>query len=361
MLASTNTKKLIELIGSPFVNHKAWNLPSDKLLLQVYEKAFYDRVAPLYLHKYRREGWLSELENHYIFVLKRESMTRTVLTDLAANLNDWNEHGYVIFKSIKPYPAIPNDTDVLIFGGKKEFDSGLMHLYNCGYIFHEWAPLQTTLYDPRGKGKIGIGKKGGTYYIDVYCEISTDYVCYLNEKAIKPHVIVKKINGIDVRLVKSVPELAIILFHSVFPERTFNLEHFYLTLYYLADSKFDINSFVLFNEKNKMVYAVRSNLSLIEKLHEEHFGFIPKRIIELLDHWGRNEREVQRFTNTGMETPYLFSPKVFWTTCINKLRDPSFTRGLFSQVLHMLNPIFFIDVVKSLKNRMSERGTYHLE
>jgi hypothetical protein len=73
----------------------------------------------------------------------------------------------VIIKSIKPYPAVPNDTDVLILGGKKEFKQTLDYLYAKGYIFHEWAPMQTTVYDPRGKGKIGKGKKGGTYYIDI--------------------------------------------------------------------------------------------------------------------------------------------------------------------------------------------------
>ncbi len=151
---------LIKLIGTPF-SQKYFHPVSDALLLEIYEKAFYDRVAPLYLHKFRHEGWLPKLEDHYVFVRDREAMTRSVLSELAANLNDWDENGYVIFKSLKPYPAIPNDTDVLIFGGKREFKSALAHLYKQGYLFHEWAPMQTTLYDARGKGKIGVGKKGG--------------------------------------------------------------------------------------------------------------------------------------------------------------------------------------------------------
>ena len=85
---SVTTADLIKLIGTPFLQRNR-TLPSSKLLLRVYEKAFYDRVAPLYLHKFRRKGWLPALEDHYIFVRDRESMTLTVLSDLAENLNGW--------------------------------------------------------------------------------------------------------------------------------------------------------------------------------------------------------------------------------------------------------------------------------
>ena len=97
-MANNNIKTadLIKIIGSPFAqsNHE---LLSEEVLVQVYEKAFYDRVAPLYLHKFRHKVWSPELERHYIFVRDRELMTLTVLSDLAENLNNWNENGYVIF------------------------------------------------------------------------------------------------------------------------------------------------------------------------------------------------------------------------------------------------------------------------
>ncbi|HUU41340.1 MAG TPA: hypothetical protein VMW42_10380, partial [Desulfatiglandales bacterium] len=298
-MTEVTTADLIKLIGTPFTSDNS-QARSDKYSEQVYEKAFYERVAPLYLHKFKYEGWSSELEGRFQFVQKREKMTLKVLEDLSANLNEWDKNGYVIFKSIKPYPAIPNDTDLLIFGGKKEFNSTLEHLYKLGYVFHEWAPMQTTLYDPRGKGKIGAGKKGGTYYIDVYQEISTDYVCYLSEKAIKPLVEVREINSVPVKILRPEPELAVILFHNVFPERTFQLEHFYMPLYYLSDPKFDINLFARFTERNRMTYAVKTNLSFVEQLHQSFFGFVPEVLEILLDGWGRNYREVKRFMDAGL-------------------------------------------------------------
>jgi hypothetical protein len=359
-LHEITTSDFIKLIGSPFTSENP-QLRSDKHLEQIYEKAFYERVAPLYLHKFKYEGWSDNLEERFQFIQNREEMTLNVLADLSANLNKWDENGYVIFKSIKPYPAIPNDTDILIFGGKKEFESALAHLYSCGYIFHEWAPMQTTLYDPRGKGKIGKGKKGGIYYIDVYRDISTDYVCYLDERSLRPYVAVKEINSIPVRLLRPEPELAIILFHNLFPERTFQLEHFYMPLYSFADINFDLDLFISFAEKNRLTYAIKTNLSLVAKLHETHFGFVPGSVEKLLNRWKWNQKEVHLFEAQKMGTPYLFSPRAFWTSVLKKIRDQVFLKSLVVQALHMLNPAFFADVMISLKRRFSEKGVYHME
>jgi hypothetical protein len=359
-MSKVNTTNLVKLIGSPFISAE-FDKPCDQYLEQMYEKAFYERVAPLLLHKFRHEGWSPELEKRFNFVLTREDMTRKVLMDLAGNLNDWDETGYCIFKSIKPYPAIPNDTDVLIFGGEKEFESAVGHLYQCGYIFHEWAPMQTTLYDPRGKGKIGKGKKGGTYYIDVYADIATDYFLYLNKKCLLPYIESRELNGNIIRNVRNEIELAIILFHNVFPERTFQLEHFYLPLYHLNDDDFDINIMIKFVEKQNFVFAVATNLTLVEYIHKKIFGYSPDKISQLLDKWYRNEYELERFKKGGGETPYMISPKTFWISFLLKMKDNAALKSLFRQGLHMLNPVFFMDVMKSLRNRFSEKGVYHLE
>ena len=359
-MTEVGTADLVKLIGTPFTSDK-FQAPCDKYLEQVYEKAFSERLAPLYLHKFKYEGWSDDLEERFHFVQKREKMTLKVLSDLANNLNEWDETGYSIFKSIKPYPAIPNDTDVIVFGGKKKFESALAYLYECGYIFHEWAPMQTTLYDPRGKGKIGKGKKGGTYYIDVYSDISTDYFLYINKNSLIPYIESRELNGTMIRNVQKEIELAIILFHNVFPERTFQLEHFYMPLYHLKDNGFDTNIMIKFAEEQRLAYAIATNLTIVEFIHNKVFGFVPNRIGQLLDKWRRNEFELDRFRKMGEKTPYMFSPRTFWITFLHKIKDNAALKSLFVQGLHMLNPVFFMDVMGSLKNRFGEKGTYHLE
>jgi len=354
-----NTDKLIMIIGSPFVDTKPDI--SFETLEQLYKKAFDDRVGLLYLSIHRKEGWPNALEEKYQTLKDRRNKTLEVIKSLARSLNNFSVKDYTIFKSLKPYPATPNDTDVINFGDKKQFKAVIEHLYEEGYLFHEWAPMQTTLIHPKGMGKTGKGKKGGVYYIDMYSDISTDYFLYIDKRSLKPYVETRVIDGQKIQNICKEVELAIILFHNVFPERTFNLEHFYMPLYHFYEGDFDINVMIKFTEDQKLEYAISTNLTLVEHIHNKLFGFTPEPVIHLLNRWGRNSYELERFCKRREETPYMFSPKTFWKTFLLKIGDNAALRSLFIQGVHMMNPIFFLDVVNSLKNRFSDKGTYHLE
>jgi len=338
------TFELIKLIGTPFLENSS--TVDDKILENIYDRAFADRVAFLYLTIHRRYGWPTPLEEKYKRLKERRERTLDVVADLGNDLNQFCREGYAIFKSLKPYPAAPNDTDVMCFGDGEQFKDALDYLYSKGYLFHEWAPMQTTLIHPKGKGKTGKGKKGGTYYIDMYSDISTDYFLYIDKRSLLPYVETRSVNGQEIQNVCKEVELAIILFHNVFPERTFQLEHFYMPLYHMKEDNFDLDVMIEFVENQKLTRAVASNLTFVEYIHGEIFGFVPDRIVKMLDHWGRNQGELERFKESGAETPYMFSPAL---------------QSLYVQGLHMLNPVFFFDVVRSLKNRFSEKGIYHLE
>jgi hypothetical protein len=354
-----HTYRLIEIIGSPFVPEKP--KVSEQTLENIYDQAFADRVALLYLDIHRKEGWSPFLEQKFQTLTGRREKTLEVIADLGTVLNRLGKNDYAVFKSMKPYPATPNDTDVILFGGKEAFNGALDTLYRENYHFHEWAPMQTTVIHPDGRGKTGRGKKGGTYYIDLYSEISTDYFLYIDKKALRPYIETRVINGRSVQNVRKEIELAIILFHNVFPERTFQLEHFYMPLYHLAEEDFDVRVMLQFARDQKLTRALSTNLTLVEHIHKKLFGFVPERIRAILDETGRNRKELDRFIAKSETTPYMISPKTFWMSFIDKLYDPAAFKSLVSQGLHMLNPVFFMDVMRSLANRFSERGTYHLE
>lgn len=354
-----HTFELIKIIGSPYVEEK--KDVEETSLEEIYDRAFADRVALLYLGIHRKEGWSPFLEEKYQALNSRREKTLDVIVTLGNALNDFDINDYAIFKSLKPYPATPNDTDVIIFGDNRKFNAALDCLYKEGYLFHEWAPMQTTLIHPKGKGKTGKGKKGGTYYIDMYSDISTDYFLYIDKKSLIPYVETRIINAGKIQNVRREIELAIILFHNVFPERTFQLEHFYMPLYHLNEPDFDIDVMLEFVRNQKLTRALSTNLTLVEYIHRQAFGFVPERLGTVLNRIGRNHRELDRFIRSGEKTPYMISPKTFWQTFIDKLYDPAAFRSLISQGLHMLNPVFFLDVMNSLKNRFSERGTYHME
>lgn len=353
-------KLLFELLGSPFAERSRRTF-SDEELLAVYDHAFPNRVALLYLSLHRREGWDPRLEEKYQALKDREGMTFDVIARLGETLNRWRPDDYVIFKSIKPYPATPNDTDVICFADPTGYEEMYQHLLGAGYLFHEWAPQQRTLFDPRGAGKIGHGKKGGTYYIDLYTEISTDYFAYMNKRRLRPFVVTREVNGVPVKLLRPEPELAVVMFHSVFPERTFQLEHFYLPLHYFAKPDFDVEVFIRFCRESGAAYAVKSQVSLIAWLHRKEFGNVPAPVRRILEALGENRREVAGLAAQDGLTPYMFTPRTFWTAFAIKATEWHCFKSLMWQGVKMLNPKFFMDVMRSIRKRMSSKGVYHLE
>lgn len=359
---NSTTRRLIDLIGTPFNNSGPdYDKYSDNELLALYDIAFKNRVALLYLSLYRRKGWAEELEKKYQTLKQREDLTYQVIARIGDLLNAKYQNDYVIFKSIKPYPATPNDTDIIFLGDKAKYKEANAYLLENGYIFHEWAPQQLTYYDPRGVGKVGRGKKGGIYYIDFYQEVSTDYFAYLNKQQLRPHIRKSTVKGTQVNLLRPEPELAIIMFHNVFPERTFQLEHFYVPLYYLANKEFSIKDFLDFAYANRLDTAIRANFSILSYLHKEAFGFIPEPIKEINDCIGIDASEVSRFRKNHFCTPYMFSPRLFFKTFAKKCTEMYSLASLLKQAFKMLNPKFAVDVFSSLRNRLSAEGVYHLE
>lgn len=299
------TYELIRVVGSPFVDKKPEIC--EARLLSIYDQAFKDRVGLLYLSIHRKPEWHDDLEQKFQNLNERRNKTLEVVSTLGATLNDYGVEKYAIFKSLKPYPATPNDTDIINFGKQKQFKAVLDHLYANGYEFHEWAPMQTTLIHPHGIGKTGKGKKGGTYYIDMYSDISTDYFLYIDKRSLIPYVETRPILGSEIQNLRKEVELAIILFHNIFPERTFQLEHFYMPLYHLKEDDFDLDVMIKFAEDQKLSRALASNLTLVEYIHKTVFGFVPERIVYLLDRWGRNVYELERFKKWMYNALYVLS------------------------------------------------------
>ncbi len=347
---SNLTIQLIQIIGTPFAKPLDNLDLSDEHLKKLFKLSFENRVELLFLEALSRLEKIKGFEEQYKKLRERHEMTLSVISKAGTLLGNSNVP-YVVFKSIKPYPATPNDTDILCLGNKGDYKRGLDTFLRNGYKEHGIAPLQINIYDPRGEGKIGPGKKGGTYYIDFYQDIVTDYFVYVNKMKLIPFVREQKVDGVEIKVLAPEPELAIVMYHNVFPEKTFHLEHFYLPLYRFSDPSFDINRFSRFVEENQLKVAVRANLSLIEVLHKTAFGTVPTPVSVLLEQWGREKAETREINRNGINVPYYFTPALFWKAFLSKLLDRRSIRSVFNQGLHMLNPKFFANVIKIVLRR----------
>lgn len=352
------TLDLLKIIGSPFHEKGAYQPSIDiRHLSSLYKLAFENRVELLFLYALKNNNILKGLEAELIEMENRCATTRQIAAQTSHILTDAGIK-HAIFKSIKPYPATPNDTDVVCFGKEKEYQKGLKALTDEGYVIQAYAPMQTLLYHPWGEGKVGPGKKGGTYYVDFYRGVAVDYYEYVSKSVLSKYCIEREVEGVKTVLLSAEPELAIVMFHNVFPEKTFQLEHFYLCLYGISNPDFNISCFIDFTEKNAMVKAVRSNLTIIELLHEEVFGTVPDTVKNLLDRWGREKSIIETLKNNHYRITFIFPARLFWKVFLHKQKDPFSRRSLVRQGIHMLNPIFFWDAVRSVWKRTFEKDHY---
>lgn len=349
---------LLKMIGSPFAEDDGLWHPAANLDLEgLYELAFENRVELLFLRALERNGLLEGYQDKKAEMEQRDITTRKIAAATSKVLSDAGV-GHVVFKSIKPYPATPNDTDVVCLGDETAYQKGLTALTEAKYVIQAYAPMQTLCYHPWGEGHVGPGKKGGTYYVDFYRGIAVDYYEYINKTSLGPHCIEGEVLGEKTRLLAAEPELAIVMFHNVFPEKTFQLEHFYLCLYGMANPAFDVKAFIDFSESNALTKAVKSNLTIIEALHMKVFGMVPGVITKLLDRWGREEAVIENLAKSDYHVTFIFPAALFWKVFFSKQKDPFSRRSLCRQFRHMLNPVFFMDAFKSAWKRTFEKDIY---
>lgn len=351
---------LFRLIGSPFVNSDPQELPKAQRLDEVFDYSFENRVALLLLERYvEKGGQLTEQGNRNLEKMRNRRLdTDKVLSKVTDILNMKYENEWVFFKTLKPFPSTPNDTDWFPFDVSKHAEM-CDHLIENGFSFLEEAPLQTTLIEDSGVGVADSDKRGGVWYIDCYRQPGADYFIYLDPEKMRRHLTFENINGKSMPNLKAAAELSAICFHNVFPERTYSIETFYLILHYLivlSDTD-DVENFIETVRENHISRAVSANLSVTQALHLKHFSKRIELIDQILAEFDQELGEGDVFTKHP-ELPYNFSKSCFWRSFFEKLRDPLSFKSLFVQFYHMLNPVFLWGVVRIIVKRMSKGGIY---
>jgi len=351
-----STIRLLRIIGTPFEPNRRWALPEEDDGL--YRFAFKNRVALLYLERLLSEN---RLDKHYSYFENLHFRAEETLETAkrASEVLEKADVPYVIFKTIRPFPATPNDVDIICLGEKDAYRRAVTSLITAGYFtFDKFAPMQIQFSDPRGLGITTWDKQGGIYYVDLYQAPAVDYFVYIDPLRLRRHVEEKNIRGFAAKVLKPEIELAAILMHSVFPERTFSLELFYTICYSLAGfNGKQINHFVCFSRENRIAYPVKTCLSLSAALHRAAFGDVPDGLKTALSSFG-----IERANETAGskiwhgEAPYQFSPLIYLNTFLRKLGDPRAQSSLGCQLIHMVNPVFLIDVLTSVFHKVTRES-----
>jgi hypothetical protein len=359
LATSDKTRILFETIGSPIGTGTLIPNPDD--IEQLTDYAFKSRVGLLFLDEcLRREVELgpSARELHASLTQRRQA-TDAVVVRLARKLDEIASGEWVLFKSIKPFAATPNDTDWFPLDPKRHAEL-VEYLQRDGdFKLLEVAPRQTTLIESGGEGVTDTTKKGGVYYIDCYVYPSTDYFIYLDPRRLRSHVRQTTIDGYPIPILSPQAELAAIMFHNIFPERTFTPESYYLVKRYLdmIEAEGALDSFVDVCREQRVEYAAACNLALIRAVDRVQFDAVDERVDLLLKWLGHADLRIDGFDPAG-KYPFQVSNRVYWATFLSKQRDATSFRSTLVQALHMLNPVFFADVVKIIWRRCVKGGVY---
>ncbi len=361
MIPKSDASRLIfQTIGWPIGSGTVTPAPED--LEAITDFAFKSRVGLLFLDECVNRGVAlgPNALALYASLMHRRQQTDRVVAKLARKLDEVAKGEWVLFKSIKPFASTPNDTDWFPFDASRH--KGLVdHLCapDGGFKWMETAPRQTTLIEDGSEDLTDTTKRGGIYYIDCYVAPSTDYFIYLDPRRMRNYTEIQQVAGYPVPILQPHAEMTAMMFHNVFPEKSFTIESYYLVKRYLdlMQERGTLDAFVDVCRDQKVEYACAVNLALTRDIDRTQFDHDDPRITRILRALGHERLTIKGFDPAGA-FPYELPASVFWRAFVSKQRDRTSFLSTLTQFAHMLNPIFLADVIRIVWRRTVRGGVY---
>lgn len=334
----SDTLQIIRIIGSPFIACSPPNLVNEKNetkhLLQI---ADINKVHLLYIEsaiKLLKE--CSQLQFiHSVYRQKYKKVLSSIM-DVAKILNDSGIQ-YAVFKTLKPFPTVPSDVDLLAFE-----DKGLNKAHHLlrmrGYKIVKVGPNSITLKNPKLDFKI-----------DMHKEIAVSHLIYIDKHELENYLEIKYMGGIPIVVFSQEVDTLISMNHSIYKEQIYTLADFYNILYTLSDiTKKQYANFIELTKTQKSNLAVLSTLAFTTLLHKMAFNYIPSDLIQLYAelapttcHFAINH-EVRKLLNSK-DLPHKFSPITVTVAILAKLQYPRSRRNFPKQLKAFLKASFLRD------------------
>lgn len=329
-MQSNQTIELLRTIGSPFISNKD-HFGDGIESLELYDLAVKNKISLLYLEALKQQGKLNKLKTKYDeeyakYLKFLEGIDKVSKILDAANVE------YVIFKTIKPYPAAPGDVDVLLMGDTTAYIKTNELFLQAGY--REWisdgvSPTLPDLIDPEGD-----------IIVDMQEELQLSYVVYMDKNKFGGHIVKREIpSGAEIKTLTPEFELATTIIHSQ-THNLYILGEFYTLLYVLSGvNEREIDDFVAILKANKITAAAKSFVMIAAVLHDAAYGVIPDKLEYTLDKLGYEKFEAGRLVKRDFKMPHRYSVSTVVKVILEKMREKRFRRSVGVQMLKMLmNP-----------------------
>jgi hypothetical protein len=231
---------------------------------------------------------------------------------------------HVFIKTIYDFPVLPSDIDVLI--RCKLSREIIKTLENIGFIYFDKGPHFVSLYNTHVDSYIPREKM--SYDIDIYDEISLNYLVYLDKNYCFENFKINLDNHI--RVPSPEYELLIQLNHSVF-EQMYTLLHFYTFIRILSNT-----NLIKLRKMAKLTRSekVLSYISLVTLFIIKNTNLsIEEESLNALEDLANKELQINM-----NEIPYRFAPAQIFQVLLEKAKNPYYLHHMLNFMLYFLYP-----------------------
>ena len=315
--------QLIRMIGLPPYCPRIGQCAESE---ELFDFAFRNRIAFLYLDALESQGRLDRLCNQYERLSNRYNKLHVSVRSLTHKL-EGTSVPYVLFKTMRYYPEIANDIDLLLWASNQaEVSNVVRAIESLGY--RKYDTVQK--YNFNRVGKMGFGdyerlpdspKSGDESRfidLDIYLEVMVEEIVYFDKEKLRGNDIFKKFrNSFDgketeARVFRPAIDLFTVLIHSIFPTRNFSLDMFFTTIYNLE--QFTREDFDIFVQACKNAHLCRElghPLGIIRQLFLSAFEREPSKLDQLLSLLGWENRFGDRVRVQTMSYPFVYDLLLF--------------------------------------------------
>jgi len=366
------TINLLRTVGSPFFS-TAETSKQDNESLELYNHSVKNKIPLLYLEALKQQKNLNELKSKY-----EEEYTRYLkFLDGVARVSEVLNAAdieYAIFKTIKPFPTVHGDADIIVMGGDGMYEHAVEFLLKAGYTpqlsglvdvetltsKEDYRKATKTLVKPtHGGGKHGLGHISPTgtdlvdperiIDIDLQKDLALSHVVYMDKNNFRGRITeVDLLNGVKIKMPTPELDMAIVIAHSL-AEQMYLLGECYAFLYRLSEmNKERIGKFMNILKENRLTMATKSFVTVTAVLYKEAYGEVPDKIEGLLNELGYEESEVKRLVKSGFKVPHKYGGRTLIKVFFEKMKEKRFRRSVGTQMVKMSNPRLTRLMIRSL-------------
>lgn len=252
------------------------------------------------------------------------------LVKFVAGILEKEKISYTFFKTLKPFPYVPSDVDILLWSNK-DLKTLEERLKSKDCISLKKDAYGLTMFSP-----------SHNLNIDLTTQIAVSGMVYINKELIFDHVKELDVYGNVVRTLEPSAELLAVIAHSVFKEQMFTLSDYY-TLVLLAKHWEEASKLA---GKLHLKSAFETVLRLTETVTLNAFGSLTplfKKFIML------GIRHNSTSYDKAIELPKKYDLSTIVVELFTKVAiDPIARSSLFSVARSFYNPSFYQKMVEHI-------------